>query len=830
MALFTKSNKKKNKGSVSKKKLPRTVQETIPYTRIFSNGTIETKPDHYTRSYALEDINFKIAPDEQQVAIFRAYGDLLNTFPETVEFQTMILNLETDKRISLKDISFRLQAGDGLDRYRQEMNSILLDKMSEGGKNIEQVKVLTVSIEDEELTHAMVRLDNLEKDIIKGVRRINKDVKIERMSIEDRLEILFNIYNQDGQSIFYNDLKKDGETPYFNYYKLGKNGIDSKDIIGPSGIEFKPNFFTMGEFYGSSLYLEKVPTWLSTEFISDLSDIAANLSISVTHKPIDTSKAMKMVKDQMMDINGQIARNQKEAVKSGYSYDLLSPELMRSQQQTRDLMKDIVGRDQKMYYVSFVITAFAESKNKLDEVVRQIQSISNKHISPMKYLTYQQEQGLNTSLPLCLNELSVNRLYTTESASIFMPYTTLELHQKNGIFYGLNEASNNMILYDRLSGRNYNGLIFGESGNGKSMTAKIEMVNALLRSTKNEVHVIDPESEYAPLALSLGGEVIDLSPGSKTYINPLDMDIDYDGESDPVSMKLDYIVSMVEIMLGKDRALDPQAKSILGRCVNNIYAPYIDHINSLRKRGYDITFDRNAMPTLNTLYNELDRQPEPQAETIKNIIEVYATGSFATFSHRSNVETQTRFVVYDIKNLGTGMKDLGLHVCLNEIWNKMISNRKKGIYTWIYIDEFYLLLQSESAAKFLMQVWKRARKWYGVPTGIMQNTEDLLRSADSRNIINNTSFIQMLSLPKIDRTNLGELLQIPDTQLEYITNSERGHGLIYNGKTIIPFNNEFPTDTELFKLMDSSGKSDDALSKIMDETNRRRNAQKERPR
>ena len=296
---------------------------------------------------------------------------------------------------------------------------------------------------------------------------------------------------------------------------------------------------------------------------------------------------------------------------------------------------------------------------------------------------------------------------------------------------------------------------------------------------------------------------MDLSPGSKTYVNPLDMDIDYDGESDPVSMKLDYIVSMIEIMLGQGRSLDPQAKSIVGRCVNTIYRNYLNHMNQLKQSGSDISCDKAAMPTLNNLYNELLRQPEPEARTIANIIEVYATGSFATFAHRSNVETNSAFVVYNIKNLGTGMKDLGLHVCLNDIWNKMIENRKKGIWTWIYIDEFYLLLQSDSAAKFLMQVWKRARKWWGVPTGIMQNTEDLLRTADSRNIINNTSFIIMQSLPKLDRTNLGDLLQIPDSQLAYITNSQPGHGLIYNGKTILPFNNEWSTDTELYHMMNT---------------------------
>ena len=800
--LFKADNKKK-KGA--HRIIPKTVQESIPYTMLYKmRGTIETRPGCFTRAYNLEDINFKIAPDADQVAIFRAYGDFLNSFSSNVRFQIVIQNHKADRRASLEDIRFRLQR-DGLNKYRQEMNGMLLDKLTAGNRSLKQDKYLVVSVEEKDVARAMTILDGIDKEIEKSIKKISMDVSIKPLTTTERLENLFNIYNQDGQSVFYNALKEDGKTPYFNYDLLSKAGITSKDVIGPSGIEFKPSYFTMGETYGRAMYLESVPNWLSTEFISDLSDINCSMLVSVNHQPIETAKAMRMIKEHMMAVNAQIAASQKKAAQNGYTFDLISPSLALSQKQTRDLIDDVMGRDQKLYYLTFTVTIFAETKEELEENTKMVLAVANTHLCPIKTLDFQQEQGFNSSLPLCLKEVATQRLYTTESASIFIPYTSLELYQKEGIYYGLNKTTNNLILYSRLAGRNYNGLIFGESGSGKSFTAKAEMVSVLLRSSKNQVYVIDPEAEYVGLAKAMGGEVIDLSPGSKTYINPLDMDIDYDGESDPVSMKLDYIVSMVEIMLGQGRYLDPQAKSILGRCVNTIYRSYLNHMNQLKQSGSDITCDKAAMPTLNNLYNELLRQPEPEARQIANILEVYAMGSFATFAHRSNVETDNAFVVYNIKNLGTGKKDLGLHVALNDVWNKMISNKAKGIYTWIYVDEFYLLLQSDSAAKFLMQVWKRARKWNGVPTGIMQNTEDLLRSADSRNIINNTSFIIMQSLPKLDRTNLGDLLQIPESQLSYITNSQPGHGLIYNGKTVLPFNNEWDPATELYAMMNTRG-------------------------
>lgn len=799
MAGFNIFGKKKKKVH---KKLPKTVQDSLPYRTVFKDGTIETDPGVYTRAYSLTDINFKIADDATQVAIFRAYGDFLNSFPKDVMFQIVVQNHTADKRDTFESVRFQPQR-DGLNKYRQEMNNILLEKMTAGRKNLQQDKFLVVSIEDDDTASAIKVLNSTEKEIEKSLRKISKSAVAVRQTARERLHTLFSIYNQDGRSVFYNDLDENGN-PVFTFDTINQAGLTTKDIIGPSDMEFKANYFTLGDTYGCAMHLAGVPNWLSTEFISDLSDTPCNLLISIYHTPIETSKAMRMIKDHLMAVNGQIAVNQKRAIREGYTADLVAPDLALSQQQTRDLIDQVLENDQKLYYLTFCVTVFGDSKEALENNKKMIEAVSTKYLCPIKTLGFQQEQGLNTSLPLCLKQVEIKRLYTTQSASVFIPYTSMELYQRKGIYYGTNKMSDNMIMYSRSSGNNANGLIFGESGSGKSFAAKNEMLSVLLRNANNRVFVIDPEEEYVKMARALGGEVVDLAPGSQTYVNPLDMDLDYDGESDPVGMKAEYIVSMVEIMLSGGRTIDPQAKSVLTRCVHAIYRPYLEHLKKRRKNGEDITCDKEAMPTLNNLYNELLRQDEPEAQTLARIIEMYATGSFATFAHRSNVETNAPFVVYNIKNLGSGMKDLGLHVCLNDIWNKMIENRKKDLWTWIYIDEFYLLLQSDSAAKFLMMVWKRARKWRGVPTGIMQNTEDLLRSSDSRNIINNTSFIMMMSLPKLDRTNLSDLLQLSEQQLEYITNAQPGNGLLWTNKTVLPFKNEFPEDTALYRIMDTS--------------------------
>lgn len=794
-SLFSKDNKKDTTR-------PRTVQQSIPYTQVYDNGVIEIEPGTFTKAYRLEDINFKIAPDEEQARIFDNYGAFLNTFPEGSRFQIIIQNKAADRRQFANELRFDSYK-DGLNGYRAEMNKILLDKVSVSKNNLAQDKMCIVSIKDEDVAHGMKVLSTLDKDVAKALRKFNPDSTVTPMTLTERLRSLHSIYCQDGTSIFENVRHKDGTTE-FDLQKLFNSGLTSKEACAPSGMSFKPNHFTVGNTFGRTLFLEKTPTWLSTEFVADIAELPYSLVISMQYEPIEPAKALKMVRTQLINLNSQIAGAQKKAVEAGYSTEVISPELYRSHQQATSLMEDMVSRDQKLYYVTMTVTVFGDTLAQLDEATRQVAAISGRYNAPLKPLLYLQEYGLNSCLPLCVNQLHVKKLMTTESGSIFLPYTSQELYQKNGVYYGINQTTGSIITYSRKSGNNFNGLIFGESGSGKSFMAKAEMLQTLLREPDAQIYIIDPEKEYTPMVQALHGEVINLSSGSKSFVNPLDMDLEYDGEGDPLAMKCDYLVSMIELMYGRGWTMEPSAKSMIGRCVKNIYRPYLQHLDDISAPGHVATCDKAAMPTLASLYNELRMQQSEQAQALADVLEIYSTGTLTTFAHRSNIETNAKIVSYNIKNLGAGMKDLGLFVCLNDVWNKMIENHRKGIWTYVYIDEFYLLLRSESASAFLMEIWKRARKWNGVPTGIMQNTEDLLRSVDSRNIINNTSFIMMMSMPKFDRDNMADFLQISDAQLEYITNNERGTGLLYNGKTILPFNNEYPRESRLYDLMSTS--------------------------
>lgn len=779
--------------------LPKTVTDSIPFRGIMPNGVIETYDGTFTKSYRLQDVSFSLATDSEQLSIFNSYTDFLNTFNEKVRWQFTIFNHEIDKKKTISDIRICPQR-DGLNPYRQELNGVLLNSLKQGNNSIKQEKFLTVSVDDINAEHAVTVLRKMDAQISRKLRKICK-TDTYPLSTQERLATLYSIYNQDSDYRFATGVFNN--TDVFDLEYIEKCGLSVKDVIGPSSFDWgNGDTFKMGDTYAYGMFLEKVPSQLSTNFLEELSDIQCNMLISVTHNRINSEEAVKLVKNKLSSIEASATAVTKRNNDDGL-YAELPPELARKKESARDLLNDITARDQNLFDITFLVVVFARTAEQLDENVKLVKEVVGKYLCSAKPLKFQQEFLLNTALPLCRDDCFVSRLYTTESAGIFIPYSSQEINQKNAIFYGLNQTTKSMILYDRTTGDNFNGLIFGHSGSGKSMIAKIEMTSVLLGKPDTQIFVIDPQGEYFPLTKAFRGQEIELRPGSHVYINPLDLDIseDSDAEVDPVTMKVDFVMSMFEIILGKTRELDPVHTGIIDKSVRKIYQPYLYELNA---RG--LTYDPTICPTLSDLYQELMLQKNEKFEAgqIAELIYRYAVGSFDTFSHRTNVETNARFVVYNTKNLGSGMRELGLHICTSDIWNRMISNSKKNIYTWFYIDEFHVLLESDKTTEFLRKIWKMARKWLGVPTGIMQNTEDLLRTADTRAIVNNTNMIIILREPLMDRQNLAELLSLSSSQLQYITNSDRGHGLIYNGKVAVPFAYDFPENTGLYKLFSTS--------------------------
>lgn len=792
-----KTNPSKNttKSKNGAKKVNYSAQRTIPYQRIFKNGMIESEENYYTKAYRIEDTNFRTAAQSKQEEIFLKYESMLNTFNDSERVQIIINNKNIEEDVVLNNILIK-QRSDVLSEFREEYNNIIIEKMAEGRNNLISEKYIVVGTHAPNPEQAKSDFTRIDANISDNFKAMT-DAEAAAMTIDERIKVMHDICNIGNEKACPAD---------FSIENVIKQGITSKDIIAPSGFCFDANYFKMGEVYASTLFAKVLPTSLSTEFMAEIAALPMNLTASIYYQPLRTDKAVKLLKENLININGNVIEAQKKASAAGYDASLISTDLQEAQAQTKEMLQDITKRNQKMFMTTIAVTFYAESKEKLKENSDLIIALGNRFLVAFDKLLYQQEQGFQSTLPLALNKLPMPRMLNTESASLFLPFSSQEMMQPGGIYYGLNGMSNNLLIVDRLAGKNQNELISGVPGSGKSFTAKKEIISVLL-STEDEIYIIDPENEYSILVKELKiGQVVNLAPGNGVFINPFDMDINYaksdDGESeDPVTLKSDFIATLVETMMGVF-SLTPSQKTIIDRCVRILYQPYLQHMASLADSN--ITNDPSFTPTLDDFYSLLMSQQEPEARNIALTLELYCKGSFNTFSSRTNVDTNSRFVVYNTKKLGTSMAEIGIQICLNHIWNKAISNYDKKLRTWFYIDEFYLLLQSENSTKFLMQIWKRARKWACLPTAITQNIGDLMRTDNALAILSNCNTIIMLSQSPADRIQLANMYSISDEQMKFISDSGVGKGLFYNGSTIVPFVDKFPKNTRLYKVMSTN--------------------------
>lgn len=797
---------KTTKAKIKALKIPKSSQDSIPYNTVFKNGMFQSEGDIYTKTYELTDANFKTATQDHQDQMYYAYGDLLNYFQPDVRPQFTIFNTKIDKESFRANTLFH-DAGDGYDDMRHSMNEVLEDKITEGQNNIIQKKFLTISVCAENIQVATNVFSRVDTEISPKIKEIN-EADTTPMSMVSRLSLLHEIYNQNATVPFYKKMEIDGQkVETFNVEHMLSMGLTTKDLIAPMDIQFYDDYFVIDDKLGRALTIRSYPTQLSAEIMTDIGKVPCTALISVHFSPMRQDEAVKLVRNQMLEVTRGMAKSAEKKAKKGLSSDFLPVDLKQQKEDADKAYDDFTVRNQKSILMTLVCVVFADTYDDLENYTKMVQNNAEKHLCIVSKLNGQQESGLASAVPLGVNRIYGDRMLNTEAAALFIPFEAQEMNEAGGMSYGVNSTSHNMISLNRMNAQNSNGMLIGMSGSGKSFAAKMEMLQAFLKSPKNEIFVIDPQAEYRPLAQICNGQVIRIAPGSNTHINPFDMDIEYasngdgTGDDDPVKVKSDYISSLCEAAIGGKYGLNPVQESVIDRCVRQIYEPYIEHMDKLKRSGSDITCDRSASPTLKDFYEILRRQPEPDADYLRVALEKYCVGSYDTFAYRTNVDTTSRFVVYDISDIGTGLKEMGMQVCIEDMWNRTISNNRREIRTWMFIDEFYVLMQSESCAKHLMFFYKQARKFGGIPTGITQNVEDLRINRESRAIIDNCNFIQMFNMSDDDRKEIGSILHISESQLDFIKNAQTGHGLIWYGGALLPFANEFPPENPIYKLL-----------------------------
>ena len=544
-------------------------------------------------------------------------------------------------------------------------------------------------------------------------------------------------------------------------------------------------------------FLQILAPELNDRLLAEFLDMESNLVVSIHVQSVDQTKAIKTIKRKITDLDKSKIEEQKKAVRAGYDMDIIPSDLATYGAEAKKLLQDLQSRNERMFLVTFLIMNTASGQRQLNNNVFQTNGIAQRHNCALTRLDFQQEEGLFSCLPLGNNLVNIQRGLTTSSTAIFVPFTTQELYQTGpeALYYGINALSNNLIMVDRKFLKNPNGLILGTPGSGKSFSAKREISNAFLICPDDDIIICDPEGEYTPLVERLHGQVIKISPtgrgydGKPCYINPMDLNLDYSDDENPLSLKSDFILSLCELIVGGKDGLAPVEKTIIDRCVRLVYRDYLNDPCP------------ENMPVLEDLYNALRQQEEKEAQYVATALEIYVTGSLNMFNHRTNVDVDNRIVCYDIKELGKQLKKIGMLIVQDQVWNRVTINRAEHKSTRYYIDEFHLLLKEEQTANYSVEIWKRFRKWGGIPTGLTQNVKDLLSSREVENIFENSDFIYMLNQAAGDRQILAKQLNISPHQLSYVTHSGEGEGLLFYGNTIIPFVDRFPKDTELYRIM-----------------------------
>ncbi len=789
-----KKAQKKAKPVKEKRQIKRTTIQTMPYECFVSNYVMLLRSNVrvgretmnlYSKTYLVPDINYSALTREQQLEKMQLYIELLNGFDSSTSLQLTLLNNKINKedfknRLLLKD------AEDGLDDERHEFNEILTDKIMRGQNGLQCRKFITVTVSAINFDAASTRFFNIEAHLINCLNRLGTELIALDANARVRLmaDILCDV---------------DTKIPSISREEFARK--DEKMLCCPDYFEFKKDYFLFNDKYARCLYFKRLPQSVMDTIFKDILETNQSLIISKNIEFVEPAEALTLLQRKITDMKQEEiskVRKAAETSKGAFVDPIEGTQLAIDKAQAQEFLEDLQERNQKMTLCQFIIMLTADSYKELKKNTEALSILLRKHQIESTNAPYRQEMAFSSVMPIGNSlsydkdrNLQVRRTLSSESTAVFMPFNARELMHEGGLYYGQNKMTKSVIMFDRTRLKNPNGFIFGVPGSGKSFLAKLEMIYSIL-ATDDEILIVDPEREYSGIAMLLGGEVIKISENASTHINPMDLtenpDKD-DKEYNPIKAKLDFMLSFFSSILG-NQEITPIQKTIIDNVMHNVYKKY-------------------EKPTLKEYYSELEAYEKTAADETKSAVtylrqtlHLYVHGSMNVFSNPTNVNINKRIVVYDIKELGKNLQTLGMMIVLENLWDRVAKNRAKGIGTRIYIDEMYLMFKSEQSANFFYELYKRARKWGGIPTGITQNVDDLLRSEMARTMLSNTQFVVMLSQNATDREQLARLLNISHETMMYVTNSSPGSGLIYADEYgTIPFENEFPKSTNIYKII-----------------------------
>ena len=765
--------KRKSQPKASKRRVA-SAQQTIPYVAMHPDGVCQLPGGLYTKTVEYEDINYAVASTEDQTAIFGGWSSFLNYFDSSLPFQLSFVNRRSRSANRYK-VNISTQHDD-FDSIRDEFVDMLKGQIAKSNNGIERSKYITFGLPAGNVAEARPRLGRVESDVMGNFKRLG--VQSQPLDGRERLAVLHGQLHPGSREPF-----------HFAWKDIPKTGMGTKDYIAPDSFDFRDSrTFRVGRYYGAASYLQIMASELSDKLLAEILELDAELTVTLHIQTVDQLKAIKTIKGKISDIGRMKAEEQKKAVRAGYDMEILPPDLITFSKDAAELLADLQSRNERMFLLTFTVVNLAPTRQRLENDVFTVGGITQKYNCALKRLDWQQEQGFVSSLALGYNGIEIQRGMTTSSTAIFIPFMTRELRMDGqALYYGMNALSHNVIMADRKKLKSANGMYLGSTGSGKSFAAKRELINVFL-ATSDRIVVVDPMGEYAPLVRRLGGQVIEIAPDSPNHINPMDIQLSTNDEDSPLSMKADFLLSLCELIVGGKEGLQPIEKTVIDRCVRLVY------------RELALGIGSGDMPLLQDLYEELLKQPEPEARRVATALELYCTGSLNLFNHPTNVQTDARVVCIVLKGMGENLRKIAMHITNEFVTSAVNTNHAEGLATWCYFDEFHILLRDPLTASYFVAVWKMLRKKGCVPSALTQNVKDLLASREIEAILDNTDFMILLSQAQSDRAILAKQLGISEHQLSYITHSNSGEGLLFYGSVTIPFVDRFPKG-EIYNLL-----------------------------
>lgn len=753
--------------------IPRSVQQVIPVKRIWLDG-IWLVGNKYSKCWRFTDINYAIASKDDKTSMFLDYSELLNALDSNATTKITVCNKRMNKHAFEESILLPLQ-GDQYDGYRKEYNDMLLDNVTDVSNSIVQERYVTVSVAVKNIDEARSYFNRVGADLSAHLSQLSSFC--EELNSVERFRIFHDFFRAGEEVSFSMNLKQ-----------MIRQGRSFRDYICPDTFEFSKDCFKIGKTYGRVLFLKDYASYIKDSLVAELCELNRNLFFSIDIIPIPTDEAVREVENKLLGVETNITNWQRKQNQNNNFSAVIPYDLEQQRKEAKEFLDDLTTRDQRMMFGLVTIVHTAKNKKQLDRDTETLQSIARKHLCQLAVLKFQQMDGLNTALPYGLRKINALRTLTTESAAVLMPFRAHEIMDVGGTYCGMNAISHNLIIANRKNLINGNGFILGVSGSGKSFFTKREIVSLFL-GTNDEIIIADPQNEYTSLVNALGGAAINLSPTSPNHINAMDLALGYGDSENPLIAKSEFVLSFIEQIMGGTGKLEAVDKSIIDRCLTNIYAEYLSSNYTIQP------------PTLSDLYAELKKQKEKQAKVLALAIEMIAQGNLNMFAHQTNVDVHNRLIAYGIRDLGKQLRTPGMLVMTDAIRNRVARNRERGIRTHVILDEMHIFFANDLSAQFFAESWKQFRKDGALATGITQNVEDCLKSLTARTMLANSEYLVMLNQAPTDRIELAKLLHISDNQLSYITNVGFGKGLLKCGNSIVPFVDNFPKNTRLYQLM-----------------------------